>query len=82
MQVTVLKADFGNAAEMAGGPTPVPSEGQNVKAKLLKSKPRYQEKTTNIFWIIRMKNGCLFTKPVVALCTITSPINLISTGEN
>ena len=49
MPVTVLKADFENVAEMAGGPTPVPFEGQNVKAKLLKSKPHYQEKTTNIF---------------------------------
>ena len=49
MPVTVLKADFENAAEMAVGLTPVPSEGQNVKAKLLKSKPRYQEKTTNTF---------------------------------
>ena len=42
MPVTVHKADFKNADEMAGGPTRVPSEGQNVKAKLLKSKPRYQ----------------------------------------
>ena len=49
MPVTVHKADFENAAEMADGPTPVPFEGQNVKAKLLKSKPRYQEKTTNTF---------------------------------
>ena len=49
MPVTVLKADFENAAEMAGGPTPVPFEGQNVKAKLLKSKPLYQEKTTSTF---------------------------------
>ena len=49
MLVTVLKADFVNAVEMAGGPTPVPSEGQNVKAKLLKSKPRYQEKIMNTF---------------------------------
>ena len=49
MPVTVLKADFENAAEMADGPTPVPFEGQNVKAKLLKSKPLYQEKTTNTF---------------------------------
>ena len=66
---------------MADGPTPVPSEGQNVKAKLLKSKPRYQEKIMNTFWTIRMKNGCLFTKPVDALCTITNLTNLISTGE-
>ena len=49
MLVTVLKADFVNAAVMADGPTPVPSEGQNVKGKLLKSKPRYQEKIMNTF---------------------------------
>ena len=49
MPVMVHKADFENEAEMAGGPTPVPFEGQSVKAKLLKSKPLYQEKTTNTF---------------------------------
>ena len=67
---------------MVDGLIPAPFEGQNVKARLLRSKHLCPKKITSICWITWTKKDFLFIRLEDVLFTIISNISWIFTGIN
>ena len=65
---------------MVDGLIPAPLEGQNVKARLLRSKHLCPKKITSICWITWTKKDFLFIRLEDVLFTIISNISWIFTG--